>query len=356
MLRTLFAVLFSIAVASPLVGQTAGGAEKIEVRTYRVSDLVMNPANYEIQHVPSPTGQFSVPDRIHLGQDDFGEFGGGGTRATQRGPLPTGLRLTAEQLIEILISNVEADSWDDVGGSGHISFSAGILVISQTPRVHTVIQSLLEDLRRQGAVISSLTIRAYWLRADDVSPLMLDHRRLDRAKLAKEIKANGAVAQLSCFDSQTVHLVAGSERSTVSGVIPVVGQLDRTPSEMQQRIPDGILAQSDDMSSVGYQPITSTNSVGGMLQVNATLDADRKSAIVDVHSTVSRLKDGITEHDFNGITNLEKVAVITQRFKTSLRLPTNVPVLIGGSTLEPMKDGKADDHQQLFLVMEVIPD
>lgn len=54
----------------------------------------------------------------------------------------------AQRLVEVITCSVESDSWDVYGGHGCISEIGGVLVISQTERVHYKIERLLEKIRR----------------------------------------------------------------------------------------------------------------------------------------------------------------------------------------------------------------
>lgn len=76
-----------------------------------------------------------------------------------------------DSLIEVIISSVKPDSWNDVGGPGPVdSFAnAGVLVIAQTREVHNQIQGLLQALRRakvfQGlasAPLPTVVNRSMW--------------------------------------------------------------------------------------------------------------------------------------------------------------------------------------------------
>lgn len=60
-----------------------------------------------------------------------------------------------DSLINILVSSVEHDMWQENGtGEGEVHpYAPGMLVVSQTPRVHTQIQRLLSDMRRVKADI-----------------------------------------------------------------------------------------------------------------------------------------------------------------------------------------------------------
>ncbi len=273
----------------------------------------------------------------------------------------TGLRLTSDDLMHVITASVQPDSWSDVGGPGNITSVAGMLVVLQTPKVHQQISILLEDLRQQGAAVNSLTLRAYWLPSNDIGSLLIDHRQVNRTELAKQIKTQGAVGQISCFDSQTVHLVTGNIRSILTGMIPVVGQAEETTpweyasaaqtpalGQANPKIPRTVLAQFAEEAEgafagdggaepfqrgrVGYTPVTKTNVFGGLLQLTASLDPNQRSAILDVHSIVIRPKsEQPAPVDFNNVAKLERLNVVVQQFKTTLRLPINQPVLVGGS-------------------------
>jgi hypothetical protein len=299
--------------------------------------------------------------------------------------------------MHVLTTTIQPQTWSDLGGAGTITNVAGMLVVLQTPRVHEQIATLLDDLRKQGAAINSLTVRAYWVVSNEIGSLLIDHRRVNRDLLVEQMKTRGAVGQISCFDSQTVHLVMGNIRSVITSVTPVVGQSeksnlwqyagaaqDQVAPRGEATIPDSVLGQlaesgggreggsgftadgggslqagggagSFRAGGVGYQPITRTNIFGGLLQVTPSLDPSGRSAILDVQSIVIRPN---TEQqapvEFNNVTKLERINVVMQQFKTTLRLPINQPVLVAGSTLEPLQNKEA--REQLYLIMEVLTD
>ena len=392
----------------------AGG--ELVTRVYRVTDLVLETRNYSFSGIDLPEltngsvgssgfmggagggggggfgggtssgGVFAVNDDFRLAQ-----FQSPGTGAAMFGGTPSrraGLRLTSDDLIHVLTSSVQPESWNDVGGAGRITTVAGMLVVLQTPRVHQQISALLNELRKEGVAVNSLTVRAYWLPSNKISGLLIDHRQVNRTELAKQIEAQGAVGQISCFDSQTVHLVTGNVRSILTSVIPVVGQVEKiSPSQYAGMVPapvpggaapqppKSVLAQitgggggvgvssgtdgGDGFSlgagRVGYSPVTKTNVFGGLLQLTASLDPSRRTAVLDVHSIVIRPRqDQAKPVEFNRIAKLENLNVVVQQFKTTLRLPINQPVLVGGSTLEPLQD--TETRQQLYLIMEVLID
>jgi general secretion pathway protein D len=70
---------------------------------------------------------------------------------------PTGFRtrpaLDSQSLIDNITSNIQSNTWDDVGGPGAIQpfTNAGALVISQTTQVQEEITEFLKALRDVGA-------------------------------------------------------------------------------------------------------------------------------------------------------------------------------------------------------------
>jgi general secretion pathway protein D len=68
---------------------------------------------------------------------------------------------TEEELIKLIVTTIQADSWKDLGGRGDIQyFPAGMaLVIEQTPAVHQGIADLLAALRRINDLQVMLEIR-----------------------------------------------------------------------------------------------------------------------------------------------------------------------------------------------------
>lgn len=90
--------------------------KRLQVRVYRVDDL-------QIPKVPNLAGASAYAD--------------------------------FDSLIDLIVSNVERDSWHENGtGEGEINpHGRGIVVISQTPLVHEQVERLLDDLRRNMTAV-----------------------------------------------------------------------------------------------------------------------------------------------------------------------------------------------------------
>ncbi len=74
--------------------------------------------------------------------------------------------------------------------------------------------------------------------------------------------------------------------------------------------------------------------------------------ILDLQSSVLRRKQQENATvDFLGVLPLDRLNLVVQQFMTTLRVPLGQPVLVGGSTLEPIS-GEGSPQQQLYLVIE----
>jgi general secretion pathway protein D len=116
-------------------------------------------------------GNWSV-GRGALAQMQGGNYSGGGVTPSTRGAGPGGLgggaQADFDSLIELIVTTIEPDSWEEVGGAGSIQeFQANLsLVISQTEDVHEQIRDLLEQLRRLQDLQVTIEVRFITLTDD----------------------------------------------------------------------------------------------------------------------------------------------------------------------------------------------
>lgn len=60
--------------------------------------------------------------------------------------------LRARKLMNIMTTNVDAQSWDEVGGPGSISEYNGLIVVTQTGQVHQKVERVLDMLREAAGI------------------------------------------------------------------------------------------------------------------------------------------------------------------------------------------------------------
>jgi hypothetical protein len=394
-------------ISQPLQAQqtkkTAGSSpasDKLVVRVYNVADLILTAPNYPFSGtLHDPGGMFpQYGGSANLFEAEGGAAGGGmmmrsmsgagdtewamasgmsrggtvlggtsggmmarssGRSAPRSRPVTaTGARFDLETLRVVLIETVEPNSWTDVGGAGNCKVLGTLLVITQTGAVHERVAEFLDELRREGGSPRSVTVRAHWLfldakqlgqltRADEnrVAPAALQavHRAVLEQLAAEPKNYSGRV---TCFEGQTVHIVSGRSRSAVTSLQPVVAA-----------------------GAVAYDPQVSTVHDGAVLQVTPTLSGRANSAIIDIQSVVTRWDKPGEPVEITGQANpqegaqgpvgvaahvagrIDRMNYLSQRLATTLRVPLDQPMLVGGMTFEPGRDD--GDSPQLYLIVEV---
>jgi hypothetical protein len=291
-------------------------------RAYDVRDLLLLVQDYPISGALVPPTQLGeatseqTPNRIP-------------TAPNSPAPAPSPL----DQLEKILTDTIDASSWKANGGTfGSISSLNGQLLITQTAENQSAITSLLAELRKGRAVM--VRIRADWvllppgqidqlLKAGptDISPLP----EISRDALQK-LSANTShySGQISCFSGQTVYLASGQALTTIMAATPVVAQ-----------------------QAIAYQQMPEIAQYGLSLQVMPAVSSD--SATLDLLSVASEAAN-VRPPATTQMAGVDRVDAVVQHFHTTVQVPLNKPVLIGGMTLEPTS--RDTTGNQLYLIVE----
>jgi hypothetical protein len=293
-------------------------------------------------------------------------------------------------LVRVVTSTVARDTWSVNGGEGEIEPLGTALLICQTAAVHDQIGDLLRQLGKVAADHRTVTIDARWLMltSDELESMMVPDQKgvpqVDREQLARLTRRPGSIRGVtSCLSSQLVYVVSGTMRNVVSGWIPVVGSIESPDRDVQVAGEVGgarihfvseIGPATGRGRSVGYQPIVQTMNFGALLEIRPTLTPGNSEApaIVDLKSTVTiEGAGGVDAETKAGADELapavDRVAIETLEFATTLRMPLKKPVLVGGLTYMPSSrgGGKGNDAEgidverapaerpQMYLVLEV---
>jgi hypothetical protein len=410
----------SNASASNAGGTAVAPGEVVYVlRTYEVSDLVVSIQDHPFALSPGGAsksfggggtgggmggggGMFSVPDpRQNSGLRTSGggyasvrlcQFGGGGGGAPSRdgesaGVVATPGSINMDDLKRVLVSTVAADSWAENGsGEGEVQSLGTALVVWQSPEVHEMIHGLLRQIRLGVGDRKTMTVDARWIfvNSDELDRLMVSDQQgvptVDRDVLAEFSRRAGSIRGITnCFSSQLVYLVSGVRRNVVSGYIPVVGQvgppadieqLASSPSRsLVQFASDSSTLEGGNGAQVGYQPIVDKPNLGVLLEIRPTYLRDAGDAIVDLKSTLTNADEQVLPAG-NGTMppTVDRIAIGTHEFATTLRMPLGKPVLVGGLTQVPpvtivdeavesaasnQTAGAGAESPQLYLVLEL---
>jgi hypothetical protein len=307
-----------------------------EIRTYELSELVQTIPDYPLPPEPANENAAGGAAKIAPGQPN--------TPANSGTPI---YDEKLDSLIRLIEDTVDPASWKDNGGSiGSLSMLGRQLVVSQTADNQHAVQMLLDSLMSNSVLVE---IDARWAL---LTPEQLDALRgaapavaqtLDR--LTKDADAFYCQGRLVGFNGQTVSLTSGQMTTVVTGVTPVVGT--------------GVAA---------YDVETASERSGVSLQVTPRLAAHHNGIVVDVHSKVTQdiagtgrplgllpiaaTQPGDTKPADAPRLNLPPSPLgrpdrLETAFNTTVRLIPGTPLVIGGMTREPGKQGS----RQLCLIL-----
>ncbi len=308
-------------------------------------------------------GMMSVPSAAHnsagnaphsAGSDVLFQKGGSAqpsrTQRTKGAPSGTdSVRIDLDGLIDAITSTIEPTTWDDVGGPGSIAALGNSLIISTTPKTHDQITVLLDSFRKRWGTLRTVSVQADWLWLTDsqLSELLEADAKAKpneprafglvddaawQAQMKERSKADdsqraGYQAAVTCYNGQTVHTVSGRQQRFITGMIPVVG--------------------GGDESSVGYQPMVATLQEGAALQVTPMTTTGGRFIVLDVHSRVLLVHDNEARQPANPnwtaaqwpthgvVAAVDRPVVTNSNFETTLRVPVDRRMLVGGMTFSP---------------------
>jgi len=284
-------------------------------------------------------------------------------------------RASIDDLIETITTTINPSVWDEVGGPASISSLGTSLIVSADEQTHEQIDALLDLFRKRWGTLRTVSVRAYWLwLTDEALAALLPDAKAAKAKTGempafglvdpqawqKQLQAAGKDDQqragyraaLTCYNGQTVYTISGGQSLAVTDVEPVLFKGD-------QKQPEG---------RVAYRPQTSVIYEGAALQVTPIASISGKFVVIDVHSRVVEVREpavaknkevkppmvaggmgGLRMGGMGGVVAmpdagppppadvvavLDRPRLVAQRFSTTLRLPVDRPMLVGGMTFE----------------------
>jgi hypothetical protein len=326
-------------VRQPAEGPEAQPPEQPEpqavVRTYNVADLMRTAVDYPLdsQIVP-PTG--------------YGAGGapGGGmfVDAAAAAPKPAAHAASLDELITLITDFVDSNSWQANGGSvGSVRGFGALLVIAQTEDNHAKIAQLLDEVRRNTGPSQVVSVRATWLLMNP--PDVPNPGTVATAEwvAGQPVYCEGRTV---CFSGQTVHVTSGRGRAVINDLTPIVAD-----------------------SAVAFDPTVERVQSGVSLQVAPQLVPGTETAIVDLQSFASEWGDAgqpvpvrgaVTTQPSAGAaagagaevsSSVDRLNILAQEMKTTLRVPLGKKFVVGGMTLDPAAGEK--DTRQLCLILEI---
>jgi hypothetical protein len=296
-------------------------AEPTMIRTYHVADLMRAVGDY-------PLDSDIVPP---AGYGGGALMGGTFFDATSQRELD---RSQIDPLTQLIMDLLAQGSWREQGGAvGHMRHFASRLVIAQTRENHARIQQLLDEIRQSGGLSQTVSVRATWVRAGGADAPAPGSQVTAEWLAGQSIYCRG---QTVSFSGQVVHIASGRGRAIVSDLTAIVAD-----------------------SAVAFDPEVQRVQSGVSLQVSAQLVPGSELAVLDVQYYLSEWDEpgaaigpvGIAaDQEAHHAGLIDRINMLSQQLKTTLRVPLGQPVVVGGMTLDPAA-GK-DGAEQILLVVE----
>jgi len=316
----------------------AAKVEPLLVRMYNVQDLLLGRDKTYVAPLPPTAGEAGLPR--------FDMISSLAAGATFGGEPPVGdavsmtSALSPEVIVEILRRAIDPDSWEEEGGRGRVTNVGALIVVTQTAANQAKIAELLDQFRAGRPLV---TIEARWVLVDDGQVAALVGQAGAKRPTPVEVapaalqQAGAKViyrGQITCLDRQRVHLATGLGQAYGADAEPVVAE-----------------------RTVGWDLQINSTFQGALLQVTACLTPDGKSATVDLESHISETgqmrrttlhASGADAKGEGAKAEIDLPDYLFHTFRTTLRVPVDKPILVGGITAPRALDGKV-----LYLVMEV---
>jgi type II secretory pathway component GspD/PulD (secretin)/tetratricopeptide (TPR) repeat protein len=365
-------------------------ASNVVTRVYDIRDLIVSVADFD----NPPDFQINQSSQAGGGGGGQSLFGGTGQQDDQAGGTRDDLVASIIQLIQ---DTVARDSWRDNGGSvGAIRELSGQLIVTQTPENQRQLVRLLEQLRETRAI--QITVEARFLTvqrnfleevgvdvdfifnpngeiSDNLSPIQVGNNTANYTQIGSLVTAvpgniatelvaagtttpnltitnpvtGGAVTflddfqvsiliratqvhqntttltapRLTLFNGQRAFVVVATETAYVSDLTPIVGT-----------------------NAVAFDPQVGIVQSGVLLDVQATVSADRKYVTLTLRPTLSRLRalvpfpvsalaagGGDNPNLVNTTAFLQQPVRDITQVSTTVSVPDGGTLLLGGQTL-----------------------
>jgi general secretion pathway protein D len=202
-----------------------------------------------------------------------------------------------------------------INGGGPIKFQQNSSTFTQESNLDTTLPGNLSTLLPGAALSTSLT----YINDFQVSALI-------RATQAQQTSSTITAPRLTLFNGQRAYILVATTRAYVSDLTPVVGS-----------------------NSVGFSPVINTVQSGVLLDVQATVSADRKYVTMILQPQLSNLLaleefsfaasnitptgDNASTQPFSDQGVVQQPEVQITEVKTAVSVPDGGTLLLGGQTL-----------------------
>ena len=281
------------------------------------------------------------------------------------------VRTSQDALIETIRNTISPDVWDEAGGEATIAKLGNAFIISADEQTHSQIDALLNLFRDRWGTLRTISVRAWWhwMTPAEVAPVLNSDgepvhpgdapafglvpdeawkKILDDWSEAEGDRPRGFQATLTCYNGQTVHTISGDQTLAVTGIRPIIAR-----DENDEKV-----------GRIAYRPELSVVHEGLAFQITPISNVSGQTVLLDLHSRITMpvLKAEVLQEEADQVGEETQpkqiVAVIDQRrmnvhrLSTTLRVPINRPMLVGGMSAAGTSDA-AGHSLYLFVKLSV---
>ena len=279
-------------------------------------------------------GMFSVPVEPQFGGG--GGFGG----AIDFGVGQTTVNYSEDQheaILNLIMENIDPDSWDDNGGQASITSVNNILVIRQTEENHNQIESFLRDFLEDTVGGQPLSIDVWWIPANAGTKRNLDQllqaHRGDNSAVVQALdelneSSGGYHGSLQCRNRVTSNLNSGHRVPLIISSVPVVGN-----------------------SASEHNPVVSVTNIGINLQVTPRIQErwNHQGIRLEIMSEITT--NAVPNEPAHSPGDIDRFTVGTHVLETNLVCQSGVPVVAGGLTAVGLFPGDEEDREMVLVVL-----
>jgi|GEM_PF-1272397 hypothetical protein len=362
------------------------------IRIYDLGDLFAVAPPYaalvEGDLTKSPRGIFSSEGSYQGGRGvGGGGFGGGGVfnigPRNLRGPTNgqhvanqvsgggDSIRTSQDALIKTIKQTISPDVWDEAGGEATIAKLGNAFIISADEETHSQIDALLNLFRQRWGTLRTISVRAWWhwMTPAEAAPVLNSDgepvhpgdapafglvpddawmKILEAWSEAEGDRPRGFQATLTCYNGQTVHTTSGDQSLAVTGIRPIIAR-----DENDEKV-----------GRIAYRPELSVVHEGLAFQITPISNLSGETVLLDLHSRITMPIEKVemlqeVAEQVGGeplpkqvVEVLDRRRMNVHRLSTTLRVPTNRPMLVGGMSAAGTSDG-AGHNLYLFVKLSV---
>lgn len=262
-------------------------------------------------------------------------------------PAPATQPVTRERLVQaitkLIIDTVSTDSWKDHGGSvGALRELEGQLIITQTPENHKQVVQLLEQIRQERSLQTTVETRFVYCDHKIMDRLISEWNRSDTppaeirpaTRPADSGRKSAGIFLTDAQVGQFLKLVQ-SDSDSITTTAPRItlfnGQRAYVRVATSKAYLSGYTPTTKGDGEVRYEPVVKSAENGILLDLTSTVSSDRRFVTVSLHPQVTTVA-GFDRVPWPGSPKNVDLMVQEPRIKTS-EINTTLSIPDGGSAL-----------------------